>query len=261
MRVNGKLLIVPVLSLLLLLGAATQTFAQDGDVEEGKALFADYCAVCHGFDGRGRVGANLSGWFASIEPEAFVRSTVSDGVAGTMPAFAQDQGGPLTEQQIDDIAAYILSWKQRVEPAPTPTPVPVTPIPPVAGVSGDPTEGAQTFARECRVCHGAQGQGGIGATLSGPIAASQPAAFLRETIEQGVTGSPMPAFQGVLSGPDIENTVAYILSWERRPVSVATPEPEEGGSFNWLVSVAFLIVLLVVVVWLILRYSQRRTET
>jgi mono/diheme cytochrome c family protein len=261
MGVKHRVLLGGAIALLFLIAGGGQMLAQEGDVENGKALFGEYCAVCHGYDGQGRVGASLTGWFASIEPEAFVRATVSEGVAGTMPAFSEGNGGPLTEGQIDDIAAYILSWRERVEPAPTPTPVLVTPIPAVAGITGDPTAGAQVFARECRVCHGEQGEGGVGATLSGPIPAAQPAAFLRQTINRGVAGAPMPAFQGALSADEIENVVAFILSWERRPVPAVTPEAEAGGDFNWLVALAFLVVALGVVVWLVTRFSRSRAQT
>ena len=261
MRDKRGVLSVASLTLLLLIGMGSLALAQGGDVEKGRALFGEYCAVCHGYDGQGRVGASLTGWFASIDPEAFVRATVSDGVAGTMPAFAQASGGPLAEQEIDDIAAYILSWRERVEPAPTPTLVPVTPIPEVAGVTGDPTAGAQVYVRECRICHGEEGQGGVGATLSGPIPAAQPAAFLRQTIGNGVAGSPMPAFREVLSADEIENVVAFILSWERKPVPATTPEAEEEDGFNWLVALAFVVVALVVVGWLVMRFSQRRAPS
>jgi cytochrome c oxidase cbb3-type subunit 3 len=261
MRARSKVLIGVAFSLLLSVALTTLALAHEGDVENGRALFGEYCAVCHGYDGSGRVGASLEGWFSSIDPEAFIQSTVSDGVAGTMPAFAQSNAGPLTDEEIDDIAAYILSWRERVEPAPTPTPVPVTPIPKVAGVTGDPTVGAQVFARECQVCHGAEGQGGIGASLSGPIAAAQPAAFLRQVISGGIEGSPMPAFEGVLSAEDIENTVAFVLSWDRTPVSSAAPATEEEDAFYWLFGLLFLVVALVVVVWLMTRFSQRKTPT
>ncbi len=259
MGARSKVLVFGLFAVLALIGIGVPALAQEGDVENGKALFSEYCAVCHGYDGQGRVGASLEGWFSSIDPEAFVRSTVSSGVAGTMPAFAQSNGGPLTEEQIDDIAAYILSWQERVEPAPTPTPVPVTPIPTVAGVEGDPTAGAQVFARECQVCHGERGQGGVGASLSDVIASNQPAAFIRQVVTEGVDGSPMPAFEGVLGEDDVENVVAYVLSWERRPAPQATPEPDEGGDFNWLVALLFLLVVLIVLVWLIIRLSRRQT--
>jgi hypothetical protein len=97
--------------------------------------------------------------------------------------------------------------------------------------------------------------------LSGPISAPQPAAFLRQMINNGVSGSPMPAFRGVLSAGDIENVVAFILSWEHRPASPATPVTEEENGFNWLVGVAFVIGLLVVAGWLIVRFSQRKTAS
>jgi mono/diheme cytochrome c family protein len=261
MKGKSKLLFVASLALLLLLGPGSLALAQEGDPENGKTLFGEYCAVCHGPDGQGRMGAKLTDWFASINPQAFVRSTVSDGVAGTMPTFSQANGGPLTEQEIDDVAAYILSWRERVEPAPTPTPIPVTPIPAVAGVTGDPTAGAQTYARECRLCHGERGQGGIGASLSGPIAAAQPAAFLRQIINDGVRGAPMPGFRGVLSEDEIENVAAFILSWEHRPAPQATPEPQEENGFNWLLGVLFIVVVLAAVIWLVTRFSQREAKS
>jgi cytochrome c oxidase cbb3-type subunit 3 len=262
MRAKNRVLVLTIitLSLLFLIGLGGTALAHDA--ENGRELFGEYCAVCHGYDGQGRVGATLTGWFAGIDPEAFVGSTVSDGIAGTMPAFARSKGGPLTDEEIDDIAAYILSWQERVEPAPTPTAVPVTPIPQVVGVIGDPTAGAQVFARECQLCHGERGQGGIGASLSGPIAASQPAAFIRQVVNNGVTGSPMPAFAGVLTADQIEDTVAFILSWGHEPTPSTPTEPEDEGGFNWLVGLLFLIVALAVIVWLITRFSgQQNSKT
>lgn len=262
MSTRSRVLSVASLSLLLLIGLGSSlTSAYDEGAENGKALFGEYCAVCHGYDGQGRVGAALTDWFVSIDPKAFVKATVSDGVAGTMPAFSQAKGGPLTDREIDDIAAYILTWRERVEPAPTPTPIQVTPIPRVAGVTGDPTVGAQVFFRECQLCHGEKGQGGIGASLTGPIAASQPAAFLRQTIGNGVEGSPMLAFVGVLSAGEIEDVVAFILSWDYKAASLAPPEPEGEGGFNWLVGFLFLVVALVAGAWLVIRLSQRKAPT
>jgi cytochrome c oxidase cbb3-type subunit 3 len=257
MAVKSKVLLISFLALVLGVAGAVQVLAQDGDIEDGRQLFGEYCAVCHGYDGQGRVGADLTGWFASIDPQAFVRSMITTGAGDTMPAFAQSQGGPLTEQQINDIAAYILSWRERVAPAPTPTLVPVTPIPTIPGLSGDPAQGAQVYARNCRVCHGPQGEGGLGANLSRPISAAEPAAFLRQTISRGVAGSPMPAWQGVLSGSEIEDTVAYILSWQRQPAAPGTGEAGAQTSFSWLIAALFVILLLVVLIWLVTRFSRR----
>ena len=121
--------------------------------------------------------------------------------------------------------------------------------------------GAQIFARDCQVCHGEKGKGGIGASLSAPIAAVRPEAFLRQVIGDGIEGSPMPAFRGALSEDDIEHVVAFVLSWDRSPSQPTSPESTEADNFNWLVALLFLILVLVLVVWLITRFSQRKTAS
>lgn len=80
--------------------------------------------MCHGDQGQGRVGANLNKAFASINPQQFVRATVAQGISGTaMPAWAQANGGPLSEAEIDDISAFIVSLPAS-QPAATATPAP-----------------------------------------------------------------------------------------------------------------------------------------
>lgn len=71
----------------------------------------------------------------------------------------------------------------------------------------------------------------------------------------------MPAFAGVLGADEIENVVAFVLSWDHRPASPITPEPEDEGGFNWLVGAAFVVVALVIVGWLVTRFSQRDVST
>lgn len=45
-----------------------------------------------------------------------------------MPAWAQSNGGPLTDQQIDDVTAFILSIRTTTLPTfVEPTPTPATP--------------------------------------------------------------------------------------------------------------------------------------
>jgi cytochrome c oxidase cbb3-type subunit 3 len=90
----------------------------DGDPNVGYTLFQQNCAACHGEQGEGGAGASLNSAFAAIAPGAFTIETVKRGIPGSlMPPFAQSFGGPLTDQQINDIAAYVLSLEQRA-PAP-----------------------------------------------------------------------------------------------------------------------------------------------
>ena len=48
--------------------------------DDGALVFAENCAVCHGADGQGRVGVNLSQDFPAIDLTAFIRQAVVGGV-------------------------------------------------------------------------------------------------------------------------------------------------------------------------------------
>jgi len=81
-----------------------------GDPNRGAILFDENCAVCHGPEGEGRIGATLAKNWPSIRPDLAVKATIENGVPGSvMPAWGQANGGPLNESQIDDLAAYVLT--------------------------------------------------------------------------------------------------------------------------------------------------------
>jgi len=99
-----------------------------GDPNRGAALFDQNCAVCHGLNGEGRIGATLAKPWSSIRPDLDIKSIVTNGVKGSpMPAWSQANGGPLTEAEINDLVSFILTLKPaEVETLPeaTPTPLP-----------------------------------------------------------------------------------------------------------------------------------------
>jgi mono/diheme cytochrome c family protein len=83
----------------------------EGDPNRGAQLYMLNCALCHGPDGEGRVGANLNKDWSSIRPDLRVKSVIENGVEGSvMPPWSQAYGGPLSDQDINDITAYILTW-------------------------------------------------------------------------------------------------------------------------------------------------------
>lgn len=80
----------------------------------GKTVFTTYCAACHGPDGGGVIGPNLTddAWIHGGTPEA-VYHTVHDGVlAKGMPAWGQS----LKPDEVTAVVAYVLSL-QGTHPA------------------------------------------------------------------------------------------------------------------------------------------------
>ncbi|MDH5503387.1 MAG: cytochrome c [Acidimicrobiia bacterium] len=98
---------------------------------EGKSLYADGCASCHGVDGEGIDAPALnSKQFLDSAVVDQIIALVSHGVPGTaMAAWSVDFGGPLTSEQIRAVAFYVDSWREDapdrpdwLEPGAEPTP-------------------------------------------------------------------------------------------------------------------------------------------
>ena len=274
-RVNGlavALLLFCVLALVT--GYQFKAHAQEPDPEQlvlGASFYDQNCAVCHGPNGEGRVGANLSKDWPSIRPDLTVRNIIVSGVTGTaMPAWSQANGGPLSEVEIDALVNYILSWQTGGAPQITsgPTNTPLPPITPVPEVDGDPNRGAVLFVENCTVCHGEQGEGRIGATLAKSWAGVRPDLAIRATIANGVPGATMPAWSqangGPLSEDDIDDLVSYILSWDNpnaqaQPTVVAFEAPSSDFMRGWGGVIVFVLLLAIVfgaIYWL----QKRRTK-
>lgn len=258
---SGKWLVVLVvcaLSLLVVGIAAAQE--GEGDPERGGELYVENCAMCHGLDGQGRIGANLDA-FPGIMVDSTLRQAISEGVDGSvMPAWLQSEGGPLTDQEVDDIVSYIIQSFEGTSPiAPAPTYV-APDIPPLPEIEGDPSLGAVVYQSNCTVCHGDQGQGRFGRPLGQAWPANQPEVFIRQVIREGISGTVMPAwaqeFGGPLSEGDVDNVTAYILTLS--PVSVSpTPSPSQEGPLSATVSlIAFGVIALIIVVGLVIYYRR-----
>ncbi len=99
-----------------------------GDPSLGAAVYQGNCAVCHGQDGHGRIGQTLAKAWPGVQPEAYVRQVVGEGVPGTtMPAWSQAAGGPLSDAEIANVSAFVLSLQPAVQATPEPaTPGPIS---------------------------------------------------------------------------------------------------------------------------------------
>lgn len=150
-------------------------------VEVGAALFETNCSGCHGVQGKGVEGLwpplndpfffngrlKEVGWTGTQED--YIISTVSSGRAVStrpdkypgsgkpaMPAWSERYGGPLRDDQIKNIAAFVMNWQATAGEVPEPP----TTTDQSAGTditvelpAGDATRGEQIATRDCFVCH------------------------------------------------------------------------------------------------------------
>jgi len=86
----------------------------NGDADNGKALFANYCAACHGAEGQGYFAGvpgtgigNAS--FVSAVPDDYMKQTLLIGRVGTaMKSFDGAKGvANLTNNEMDDVVAFL----------------------------------------------------------------------------------------------------------------------------------------------------------
>jgi cytochrome c oxidase cbb3-type subunit III len=239
----------------LILPAQAQEEIDVEKLTRGAEIYHENCALCHGANGEGRIGATLSKDWPSIRPDLTVKTTIANGISGsTMPAWSQTNGGPLTDEQIEDVTYYILSWQSSGVPqvnfGPTSTPRP--PLEPIPGVVGDPNRGAVLYDENCAVCHGANGEGRSGANLSDSWASIRADLTVKTTISNGISGSTMPAWAQANGGPltetDINDITSFVLTLD---TGVSAPEPTQSPAdiqlgLSWLIWLAVLVGIVLV---------------
>ena len=148
-------------------GAGPEEFKE---IEERIALGMN-CVSCHGPEG---TGGQVPGGF--VDPvsgnrveytapplnnvftrwdEEVVRFTIERGRPGTpMPAWGVEYGGPMTEQMVTDVIAWLRTLRGNQEPPPA-----------VSENCQEPAQdqrvecGQEIFEARCAVCHGPEGQG------------------------------------------------------------------------------------------------------
>jgi cytochrome c oxidase cbb3-type subunit 3/ubiquinol-cytochrome c reductase cytochrome c subunit len=188
------------------------------------ALYQRSCAGCHGHDGRQGPAPPLNDpLFLAIVPDAELERVIREGRARTsMPSFARNRGGTLTDEQIKIVARGLKpKWQSQS--------VDATQLPPYAVTTGNANDGKQVFAAACAGCHGAEGEGGDAGAIND-------VAFLSLISDQAlrrfiITGRPDlgmpdyahstrrgPAFQPLTSA-QIDDLVSLLAAWRTERVS------------------------------------------
>jgi len=188
-------------------------------VQAGSNLFTQNCATCHGSQGEGDIGPALNDkTFLASTADGTIFSVISSGIPDTqMPAWNQTHGGPLTDESVSQLVAFIRSW----EPAATDRRA--------AALVGDPARGAAIFSNVCFICHGQNGAGTDRApALNDPTLLAQfDDAWFKNTITAGRPAQGMPTWGTVLSPLQISDLLALIDQWRAAAkVAAAAPTPE-----------------------------------
>jgi cytochrome c oxidase cbb3-type subunit 3 len=72
---------------------------------DGQALFVKHCAGCHGAEGKGAYGPDLSGDYKYGKNSMAAQESISFGRPGNMPAFEKK----LSPEEIEAVTGFILS--------------------------------------------------------------------------------------------------------------------------------------------------------
>ena len=224
-----------------------ETAAQDKleeSAHRGIEVYVSNCLVCHGEDGlaTGRQGVPLNTEQNQVEGalwelrEPEIRRTIERGRGQIMPAWHEDEDGPLNDEQVTDLVnlIHLGYWDEVYEsaqaandgqiptPPPPPTPSGDTPEDPAAAA------GQQLAAANCTGCHTIDGSDATGPTWLGLFGSevtledgstvTADEEYLRESIlepaakvHQGFAPI-MPSFAGQLSDEEINQIIAYIAT-------------------------------------------------
>ncbi len=199
----------------------------EAGLAQGRKLFRNYCATCHGQRGDGKTVTGLAlrppaRDLTSFElADSLLLRVLQNGVPGTgMPGWSH----ALVGDQMAAVAAYTgrlgrrdqLTARQRVAPD-----------------SALQEAGRRVYLAHCTRCHGERGQG------DGPEAARYrpaPSSFaeMRPTyaaaagvISEGVPGTAMPDWP-LLTPAEIQAVTCYIRSLYRGPQRLLAPYPRRS---------------------------------
>ena len=203
----------PCLAIALLgCGHRTEMYILPDEITDFSALYKSNCAGCHGADGRYGAARPLDDalFLALIERDK-LRDVIAKGVSGkAMPAFSQNAGGTLTDQQITILADEIEALWSRPQEF-----VGVT-LPPYSADLGDGNNGETVFRSYCSRCHGEDGTGGpkAGSIVNPAYLALVSDQSIRTTIIAGRAGQPTGDWRSYSPGhPMTPREISDVVAW------------------------------------------------
>lgn len=200
--------------------------AEGAPIEQGRELFSSNCAVCHGVFGEG--GANptrqgdviapiSSAEYLRTRDDSTLRAIIEQGQPNFgMSPFGTAAGGPLDNDEIDAIVAYMRSWEAN----------PPVELPPEVVITQFPLAPADIYTELCAQCHGLDGEGIIGPALNNAeFQTNNTDQDIYDTINLGHEAAAMIGWGEILSSEQIDGLVHYI-----RQLAPTEEVPEDTGT-------------------------------
>lgn len=257
---SPKAWVTGIVSWGVLLFVIARLAASDGKpvsvIEQGRIVYEENCAICHGILGDGRGMAEMmlrtkprdfrQGIFkfrstptGSLPTDEDLFHTISKGLRGT-GMIAQDR---LSEAERRAVVEYLKTFAGRFQKEVARRAVPV-PKPPDRTPSLL-AEGRRLYEEAgCPACHGIEGKGdGPSAAelkdfwgypiqpsdLTRPLKRGSTAEDIFKTLATGLDGTPMPSYEASLSGEELWALSHYVSSLDTGILSRPQSQEEAAG--------------------------------
>ena len=179
---------------------------ETGLVAQGRSLYADGCAQCHGLEGLGGLGPALNAqqFLGSVDDDQ-LGDLIATGVPGTLMApYSADFGGSLTQAQINALVVYMRSHEEDAPDFPEWR----TPL------AREGLTGGELYTMACAYCHASDLGGSDLAPALGPgsDAEEESDGRLAKRIREGE--DEMPAFGNTLTEEQVALIVAHLRAMQ-----------------------------------------------
>lgn len=168
------------LMLMLAAGAFLLTGQSTGDLAKGKQLFLGMCSGCHGSEGGGGEGPNLT---RPVLTRANTDEALSTIIRSGIPDRGMPRTRPLTNSELRSLVRYVRSLGSTSAKAST----------------GNPGNGQAIYKRfGCASCHVIAGEGGIQGPELTDVGSHRAPDYLRQAIVD--PGAVLPRGTSVIPG-------------------------------------------------------------
>lgn len=204
----------------------------------GQAYYGEYCAACHGADGRGTSkGPSLQGvGMAEVDFQLSTGRMPRRGDASRQPPYSPT----LPQGVVRALDEYVTAMAAHGGPG----------IPSVTSSAGDVAHGGELFREYCAACHSELGQGGELTDRAIPAITEATPRQAAEAIRAGA--AQMPGFGTAAISPSGLNDVVAYMRYLKHPVDkggdpISHLGPVAEGMIGWFIG---MVVLLGLIRWI-----------